>query len=133
MGTTTQSIDGNAPLHTVYNRWTQFEEFPRLMEGVAEVRRDGPNHLFWKANIGGKDKDWEAEIIEQIPDKRIVWQSVAGAPNRCQVTFESLDPDRTRITLTIEYEPEGFLERVGDVLAIPSSQIESQSAPMNCI
>jgi hypothetical protein len=94
------------------------------MEGVAEVRRDGPKSSFLEANIGGKDKDWEAEIIQQIPDKRIVWQSVEGAPNRGQVTFESLDPDRTRITLTIEYEPEGFLERVGDVLAIPSSQIE---------
>jgi uncharacterized membrane protein len=120
MGATTHSIEVNAPLRAVYNQWTQFEEFPRFMESVDEVRQEGPKTLFWK----GKEKQWEAEITEQVPDKRIVWESVEGTPNKGEVTFESLDLDRTQITLTMEYEPEGFLEKAGDALGIPSGQVE---------
>jgi uncharacterized protein YndB with AHSA1/START domain len=124
MGATTHSIEVNAPLQTVYNQWTQFEEFPRFMDGVDEVRQDGPKRLYWKAKIGGKDKQWEAEITEQVPNKRIAWQSVDGAPNMGEVTFESLDIAQTRITLTMEYEPEGFFEKAGDALGIPSGRVE---------
>jgi Protein of unknown function (DUF2934)/Polyketide cyclase / dehydrase and lipid transport len=100
------------------------EEFPRFMESVEEVRQDGPKSLFWKATIGGKDKQWEAEITEQVPDKRIAWVSVDGTRNTGEVTFESMELERTLITLTMEYEPEGFLEMAGDVLGIPSGQVE---------
>ena len=74
--------------------------------------------------MGGKDKQWEAEILEQVPDTRIVWESVDGTQNRGMIAFEPMDDERTRITLTMEYEPEGFLERAGDALGIPSSQVE---------
>jgi uncharacterized protein YndB with AHSA1/START domain len=124
MGATTHSIDINAPVRAVYNQWTQFEEFPRFMEGVEEIRQDGPRNLFWKARIAGKEKQWEAEILEQIPDQRIVWQSIDGTPNSGEVTFEPLDEERTRVILTMEYEPEGFLEKAGDVLGIPSGRAE---------
>jgi uncharacterized protein YndB with AHSA1/START domain len=124
MGSTTHSIDVTAPLKAVYNQWTQFEDFPRFMEGVVEIRQQGPKTLFWRVNVGGKDKHWEAEILEQVPDTRIVWESIDGAKNRGMIAFESLDPERTRITLTMEYEPEGFLERAGDALGIPSGQVE---------
>jgi hypothetical protein len=124
MGSTTHSIEVNAPLRVVYNQWTQFEEFPRFMEGVAEVRQDGPNRLFWKAKIAGKDKQWEAEITEQVPDKRIAWVSIDGTRNAGEVNFESLELERTLITLTMDYEPEGLLEMAGDVLGIPAGQVE---------
>jgi uncharacterized protein YndB with AHSA1/START domain len=124
MGFTTHSIEVNAPLRVVYNQWTQFEEFPRFMESVEEVRQDGPKRLFWKAKIAGKDKQWEAEITEQVPDKRIAWSSVDGTPNTGEVTFEFMEFERTLITLTMEYEPEGILEMAGDVLGIPSGQVE---------
>jgi hypothetical protein len=124
MGATTHSIDINAPLRAVYNQWTQFEEFPRFMEGVEEVRQDGPRNLFWKARIAGKEKQWEAEIVEQIPGQRITWQSIDGTPNSGEVTFERLDEERTRVILTMEYEPEGFLEKAGDALGIPSGRAE---------
>jgi uncharacterized protein YndB with AHSA1/START domain len=124
MGATTHSLEVNAPLRAVYNQWTQFEEFPRFMEGVREIRQHGARTLFWKVNIGGKDKEWEAEILEQVPDTRIVWQSVDGTENRGMILFEPLDSERTRITLTIEYQPEGILEMAGDALGIPSSQVE---------
>jgi uncharacterized protein YndB with AHSA1/START domain len=124
MGSTTHSIDVNAPLRAVYNQWTQFEGFPRFMEGVVEIRQQGPRTLFWKVNVGGKDKQWEAEILEQVPDTRIVWESVDGTQNRGMIAFEPVDQERTRITLTMEYEPEGLLEKAGDALGIPSSQVE---------
>jgi len=124
MGSTTHSIDVNAPLRAVYNQWTQFEQFPRFMEGVEEVRQEGEKRLFWRAKIGGKVKEWEAEITNQVPDERIVWQSVDGSPNSGTIIFEELDSGWTRITATIEYEPEGFLEKTGDVLGIPSGRVE---------
>jgi hypothetical protein len=124
MGSTTHSIDVNAPLKAVYNQWTQFEEFPHFMEGVIEVRQQGPKSLFWKVNVGGKEKQWEAEILEQIPDTRIVWESVDGTQNKGTINFESLDLEQTRITLTLDYEPEGLLEKAADVLGIPSGMVE---------
>jgi uncharacterized protein (TIGR02271 family) len=124
MGATTHSIEVNAPLRVVYNQWTQFEEFPRFMEGVEEVRQEGEKRLVWRVKIGGRVKDWEAEITEQVPDEKIAWQSVDGSPNSGVITFEGLGPDRTMVTATIEYEPEGFIEKAGDALGIPSSRVE---------
>jgi uncharacterized protein YndB with AHSA1/START domain len=124
MGSITHSIVVNAPLRVVYNQWTQFEEFPLFMENVEEVRQEGDKRLLWKAKIAGKDKQWEAEITEQVPDKRIAWVSVDGTPNAGEVTFDLMESERTLITLTMEYEPEGFLETAGDVLGIPSGQVE---------
>jgi hypothetical protein len=124
MGSITHSIAVNAPLRVVYNQWTQFEEFPRFMEGVEEVRQESDKRLLWKAKIAGKDKQWEAEITEQIPDKRIAWVSVDGTPNAGEVTFDLMESEQTLITLTMEYEPEGFLEVAGDVLGVPSGQVE---------
>jgi uncharacterized membrane protein len=124
MGKTTHSIDVNAPLRTVYNQWTQFEEFPRFMEGVEEVRQNGPANLFWKVRIGGKEKSWEAVITEQIPDQRIAWQSVDGTPNKGEVSFDFLDPTLTRVTLRLAYEPAGLLEEAGDALGFASGQVE---------
>jgi Polyketide cyclase / dehydrase and lipid transport/Protein of unknown function (DUF2934) len=124
MGTTTHSIDVKAPLRSVYNQWTQFEEFPRFMRDVVEVRQHGPDALSWKVLMGGKEKQWEARIIEQIPDTSIVWESVDGTSNRGSVTFEPLGTDATRLTVVMEYEPEGFLEKAGDILGVPSGHVE---------
>ena len=124
MGTTTHSIDVKAPLKSVYNQWTQFEEFPRFMRDVVEVRQHGPDALSWKVLMGGKEKQWEARIIEQIPDTSIVWESVDGSSNRGAVTFEPLGTDATRLTVVMEYEPEGFLEKAGDLLGVPSGRVE---------
>src|ERR1700761_7425415 len=124
MGTTTHSIEVKAPLQSVYDQWTQFEEFPRFMRDVVEVRQHGPDALSWKVLMGGKEKQWEARIIEQIPDTSIVWESVDGTSNRGAVTFEPLGTDTTRLTLVMEYEPEGLLEKAGDLLGIPSGHVE---------
>jgi uncharacterized protein (TIGR02271 family) len=95
------------------------------MEGVEEVRQQGEKHLFWRARIGGKVKEWEAEITNQVPDERIAWRSVDGSLNSGTVAFTELSPDRTRVTATIEYEPEGLLEKTGDALGLPSGRVQA--------
>ncbi|WP_232831118.1 SRPBCC family protein [Peristeroidobacter agariperforans] len=118
-------VDVNCPIHTVYNQWTQFEEFPQFMAGVKEVRQIDDTHVHWRAEIWGKDKEWDAEITEQEPDKRISWKSISGAPNAGTVRFEPLDADRTRVRLVMAYEPEGAIENIGDAVGIFGSRVEN--------
>lgn len=124
METIEKSIEVEAPVSTVYNQWTQFEEFPRFMEGVEEVKQLGDKRMFWKAEVGGKHKEWEAEIFEQIPDQRIAWRSMTGAKNSGRVNFQPAGSGATRITLTMHYETEGALEKIGDALGVVSRRVE---------
>ena len=124
METVEKSITVNVPVNTAYNQWTQFEEFPQFMEGVESVRQEGDTNLFWKANIGGKDVEWEAKIVEQTPDKQISWKSTTGAFNAGTVLFNPDAGDATRITLRLEYEPQGFFENVGSALGFVDRRVE---------
>jgi len=118
MGQIEQSIDVEVPVRTAYNQWTQFEEFPKFMEGVEFVRQVDDRTLRWRAEIGGKTLEWDAEIVDQIPDKRIAWRSTSGSRNAGVVTFHRLSDSRTRIMLQLDYEPEGVVEQAGDLLGI---------------
>src|SRR5687768_12236035 len=113
METIEKSIEVEKPVNAVYNQWTQFEEFPQFMEGVKEVRQLDDRRLHWKAEIGGKTKEWDAEIFEQIPDERIAWRSMTGAKNSGMVNFRPGSRDSTRVTLKLNYEPEGIAETPG--------------------
>ncbi|MGI8605247.1 MAG: SRPBCC family protein [Verrucomicrobiales bacterium] len=124
METIEKSIEVNAPLRAVYNQWTQFEEFPRFMEGVEAVRQLDDKRLFWRAKICGNTEEWEAEIFEQVPDSRIAWRSITGAKNSGQVTFAPLGEFSTRVTLTLGYQPEGVVEKTGDLLGLVSARVE---------
>jgi uncharacterized membrane protein len=119
-----KSIDVNAPLSTVYNQWTQFEEFPEFMEGVLEVRQLDDKRLHWKAKIAGKEKEWDAEIFEQTPDGCIAWRSISGVLNTGKVSFQSLGPTKTRVKLRINYDPDGIVENIGDALGIVSTRVQ---------
>jgi uncharacterized membrane protein len=111
-----QSIEVDVPVRTAYNQWTQFEEFPRFMDGVQTVHQTDDTHLHWIAEIAGQRREWDAEITEQTPDQRIAWHSTTGAQNAGVVTFHSVARGRTKVMLQLEFEPEGFTEKVGDVL-----------------
>jgi uncharacterized membrane protein len=119
-----RSIEVNAPVRTVYNQWTQFEEFPRFMQGVQQVQQLDDKRLHWRAEIGFKDKEWDAEIVDQVPDQRVAWRSTSGAPNGGTVTFQPVDASRTRVTLRLDYDPQGVIENVGDTLGVVSQRIE---------
>ena len=123
METIEKSIEVEQPVSAVYNQWTQFEEFPRFMEGVKEVRQLDDQHLHWKAEIAGKTKEWDAEIFEQVPDQRIGWRSTSGSVNAGTVDFVPVDSGRTRVVLSMNYEPEGVAEKIGDGLGVVSAKV----------
>jgi uncharacterized membrane protein len=118
-----ESIDVHVPVRTAYDQWTQFEEFPHFMEGVEQVMQLDDTHLHWKASIGGKTKEWDAVITEQFPDQRIAWTNTTGARNAGVVTFHRLADRHTRIMLQLDYEPEGLIENVGDMLGMVSARV----------
>ena len=124
MSTIEKSIEVSVPVRTAYNQWTQFEEFPRFMEGVKEVTQLDDKRLHWKAAIAGKDKEWDAEITEQTPDKRIAWTSRGGAINGGAVTFSRLSDATSKVMLQMEYDPQGIVENVGDALGVVSMRVQ---------
>src|ERR687889_2098273 len=111
MASVEQTIEVNLPVSTVYNQWTQFEEFPQFMEGVERVRQLDDTRLHWKASVAGKHAEWDAKIVEQEPDTRIVWESIDGKQTRGTVAFHKLGDSRTQGRLTMSYTPEGIAEK----------------------
>jgi uncharacterized membrane protein len=118
MSTIEESVEVKVPVRVAYNQWTQFEEFPRFMEGVERVEQLDDRRLHWVAEIGGKRNEWDAEISEQRPDERVAWHSTTGAKNAGAVTFHRLSDDRTKVMVQLEYEPEGPVETTGDALGV---------------
>lgn len=112
------------PIRTAYNQWTQFAEFPRFMEGIEAVEQRDDKHLHWKATIAGKTVEWDAAITEQVPDTRIAWQSTTGASNAGAVAFHFVDPNTTRVTLQIQYEPDGAVQKIGSALGFPQLRVD---------
>jgi len=124
MSSIQKSIDVEVPVRTAYNQWTQFEAFPEFMEDVASITQLDDRRLHWCANVGGKRLEWDAEITEQIPDKRIAWRSTSGAKNAGVVTFHRLSDTSCRVALQLEYDPEGVVENVGDWLGTMGRRTE---------
>jgi hypothetical protein len=120
-----RSIQVDVPVSTAYNQWTQFEDFPHFMGGVKEVRQLDDRRLHWVAEIAGVRREWEASILEQVPDQKIAWAATAGATNAGAVRFEPSGPGSTIVYLALEYEPEGVVEQVGDKLGIVERQVTS--------
>jgi uncharacterized membrane protein len=116
MASVIKSVDVNVPLSTAYNQWTQFEEFPRFMDGVKSVAQTDDTHLHWVAEVAGKQVEWDAEITEQHPDERVAWRATSGADNAGVVTFHRVDDGTTRVTLQIDAEPADLVEGVGTAL-----------------
>ena len=104
-----RSIEVHRPVRTVYHQWTRFEEFPKFMAGVKEVRQIDDTHVHWHAQSRGKEEEWDAEITERVPDESISWKSLSGAGNAGTIRFEPLGPDRTRVRLVMCYEADGAI------------------------
>ncbi|HEV2759058.1 MAG TPA: SRPBCC family protein [Acidimicrobiales bacterium] len=119
-----KSIEIELPVSTVYNQWTQFEEFPQFMEGVERVTQLDDTRLHWVAEIAGAKREWDAEIVDQKPDQRIAWRSIDGAGNGGIVTFQPTGEAATRVNLQMEFAPEGLAEIIGDKLGFVSKQAE---------
>jgi len=123
MASIEKSIDVEVPVRTAYNQWTQFEEFPRFMEGIERIEQLDDRRLHWVANVAGQRKEWDARITEQVPDMRIAWTADGGTTNAGVVTFHKLTPEKTRVMLQLEYEPDTIVETVGDKLGFVSNRV----------
>jgi len=117
------SIEVDVPVSIAYNQWTQFEEFPKFMQGVEEVRQLDDTRLHWVASVGGRRAEWDAKILEQHPDRQVSWISEDGKKTRGTVTFEQLGADRTRVHLSLGYQAEGFVEAVGSAAGFDRRRI----------
>jgi carbon monoxide dehydrogenase subunit G len=113
-----QSIQVRVPVRTAYDQWTQFEEFPRFMGGVQEIRQTGDDMTHWVVEIGGVKREFDARILEQVPDTKVAWAATTGATNAGAVYFTPVGPEETTVRLEMEYEPEGVVEKVGDALNV---------------
>jgi uncharacterized membrane protein len=122
--TIVESIDVRVPVRTAYNQWTQFEDFPQFMENVERVDQLDDRRLHWVARVAGRTKEWDAEITEQTPDKRVAWTSTSGAQNAGVVTFHRIDEDTTRVTVQMDVEPEGAVETVGTAVGVADQEVK---------
>jgi uncharacterized membrane protein len=124
MATVERSIEVDLPVRTVYNQWTQFEDFPHFMEGVEEVRQLDDTRVYWVATVAGQRREWESKITEQKPDSFIAWYGFGGATNQGEVTFEPVGADRTRLTVRMDFDPEDFVEKAGDALGLVERRVQ---------
>lgn len=107
MPTIEETVEVNVPVRAAYDQWTRFEEFPRFMEGVREVRQTDDTHLHWVAETAGRMEEWDAEIVEREPDRRIAWRSAGGLRNDAAVDLEPVADDVTRVRVAVEHDAEG--------------------------
>ncbi|WP_133910872.1 SRPBCC family protein [Streptomyces sp. NBC_00582] len=125
MSTVKEAVDVDVPLRAAYGQWTQFEEFPRFMEGVEEVRQLDDRHNHWTTVIGGVRREFDTEIVDQLPDDRITWRTVTGeTQQRGSVRFERIDDMHTRVELTMEVEPSGLAEKGADALGMIDRRVK---------
>jgi uncharacterized membrane protein len=124
MASITESVELDVPVRTAYNQWTQFQEFPRFMEGVEDVAQLDDTHLRWRGDVGGKSEEWETEITEQIPDERVAWKTTKGTGPHGVVTFHRLEDQRSKVTVQMDYEPEGMTEKLGSAVGLDSRRVK---------
>lgn len=124
MSTVTEFVDVDVPVRTAYNQWTQFEEFPQFMDGVHEIRQLDDTHTHWKTEIGGVKREFDAEITEQLPDERVAWKSVEGSQQAGVVTFHRLDDAHTRVTVQMDFDPQGVVEKAGAALGAVDHRVK---------
>ena len=124
MSTIEKSIEINVPVYVAYSQWTRFAEFPRFMEGVKEVKQLDTKRLHWKAEIAGRDTEWDTDITEQTADQRLALTNRDGAIKGMVATFQEISNDRSTVRLQVEYNPQDAVEPVGDALGVVSLRVQ---------
>lgn len=112
------STEIDAPTDAVFDRWTRYEELPRLTRSVRRVKCIDASQILWDAEIAGRQVVWEARVVEHVPPKLVRWESRWGAANRGEVRFEVLSDGGTRLEVEIEFRPRSLLERLGARLGL---------------
>lgn len=125
MPTIEDTIEVQVPIQQAYNQWTQFEDFPKFMEGIESVQQLDETHVRWVAEIRGENREWTTEITEQQPDKKVAWKTIDGEVNNDGVvTFEQIAGGQTRVNVQMDVEGESAAENVaGDLLGVVKRQV----------
>ena len=118
------SVDVDVPMPVAYDQWTQFETFPEFLGGVESVTQLDDTLTHWVAKIGGVRREFDAEIVEQQPDRVVAWASVGEVVHRGRVRFTPEGTDRTKVDAEIEWQPEDFVEKVGAALQLDDLQVK---------
>jgi uncharacterized membrane protein len=127
MSQITESIDVDVPVSTAYNQWTQFEEFPRFLEHVDSITQQDDTHTHWRVSVGGQVREFDAEITEQHPDERVAWNSTGGEVDHGGVvTFHKLSDAQTRVTVQLDWQPKGLLEKVGAATGVGTHLVKDE-------
>jgi uncharacterized membrane protein len=124
MSTITESVDVKVSVSTAYNQWTQFESFPKFMDGVEEIRQVDDTHTHWTVNVAGVTREFDATITEQNHDERVAWTSDSGPTHAGVITFHRIGDDTTRVTAQMDIDPDGFVESVADKLGILDRKVK---------
>jgi uncharacterized membrane protein len=125
MAQVVQTVDVDVPVSAAYNQWTQFESFPQFLSFVESIDQIDDTLTHWKVEIGGAEREFDAEITEQVPDDRIAWTSVDGEVKQAGVvTFHRLSDDSTRVAVQLDWEPEGFVEKAGAAIGIDDRSVK---------
>lgn len=120
-----ETIDVDVPVAVAYNQWTQFESFPHFLDEVESITQIDDTHTRWKVRVGGVEREFNAEITEQHPDERVAWRSMNGDTDHAGVvTFHRLSDDETRVTVQLDWQPEGFVEKAGALVGAGSHAVK---------
>ncbi|MGI8667187.1 MAG: SRPBCC family protein [Jatrophihabitans sp.] len=125
MPSVTKSIDVSVPLSTAYNQWTQFESFPHFMGGVESITQTDPTHTHWVTKVGGVSREFDTEITEQHPDERVAWKSTDGTTHAGVVTFHRLSDNETKVTVQLDWQAEGIVEKAGALVGVDDHQVKA--------
>jgi uncharacterized membrane protein len=128
MSSVTESVDVEVPVTTAYNQWTQFESFPQFMGGVERISQLDDRHLHWVTKVGGVEREFDTKITEQHPDERVAWTSTDGTTHAGVVTFHRLSDNSCRVTVQLDWQPEGMVEKAGSMLGVEDRQIKADLA-----
>ncbi len=120
-----ETIDVDVPVTTAYNQWTQFESFPHFLSFVDSITQLDPTHTHWKVTVAGVTREFDAEITEQHPGERVAWKSGKGEVSQAGVvTFHRLGETTTRVTVQLDWDPQGVIEKAGAVLGIDNASVK---------
>jgi uncharacterized membrane protein len=125
MSTITEHVDVDVPIRLAYDQWTQFESFPKFMGGVDSITQVDDTHTHWKTTVAGVTREFDTEITEQHPEERVAWKSTDGTTHAGVVTFHKLDDSTTRVTVQMDWEPEGLKEKAGAAVGVDDHQVKA--------
>jgi hypothetical protein len=120
--------DVAAPIGKVYEKWTEFEEFPNFMHRVLSVKQEEDDKVSWEEKIWFSKRQWEGEITERKRNKRVAWKTTSGMAHSGVVTFHKLDDELTRVMVDMDFVPQGMIEKMASGLRFVKRAVQADLA-----